>query len=69
MTHGHELKGGLLEGMQDTRWRGKRGKYWDNCNSIINKIYFKQSIHQLDLHPTSQLRPWKSEGNKITVLA
>ena len=23
MTHGHELKGGM----------------WDNCNSIINKIY------------------------------
>ena len=21
---------------------GQRGKYWDNCNSIINKIYIKK---------------------------
>ena len=44
MTHGHELRGG-------ERWRewgyqeeGNKGekKEWDNCNSIINKIYFKK---------------------------
>ena len=35
-THGHELRGG---------WKGlpgrreQRGKNWDECNSIINKIY------------------------------
>ena len=37
----HELKGGMLVrgGMQG---RGEKGeKKWDNCNSIINKIYLK----------------------------
>ena len=44
MTHGHELRGrGMLEG----RWLQGRGgikgrKKGDNCNSIINKIYFKK---------------------------
>ena len=41
MTHGHELQGIMWEGWggQDgVEWGG--GK-WDNCNSIINKIYFK----------------------------
>ena len=23
-------------------WRGIKGGKWDNCNSIINKIYFKK---------------------------
>ena len=40
MTHGHELRWGNNAG-QDTGWRGIKGrKKWDNCNSIINKIYF-----------------------------
>ena len=35
-THGHELRvWGMLEG-------GYRGINWENCNSIINKIYFKK---------------------------
>ena len=25
-------------------WRGVKGGKWDNCNSIINKIYFKKEI-------------------------
>ena len=40
MTHGHELKG------RNVHWRGCAGqrgikgrKKWDNCNSIINKMY------------------------------
>ena len=42
MTHGPDLRGGKDAG---ERWvqgsRGNRGdKNWDNCNSIINKIYF-----------------------------
>ena len=41
MTHGHELRWGEL---QEGRWvpggGGEREKTWDNCNSIINKIYF-----------------------------
>ena len=43
-THGHELRGG------ECGWAGgagqreiKEGK-WDNCNSIINKIYFLKKI-------------------------
>ena len=41
MTHGHKLKWGNDGGMGITGWRGiKRREKWDNCNSIINKIYF-----------------------------
>ena len=25
-----------------TGWSGVKGRKWDNCNSIINKIYFKK---------------------------
>ena len=35
MTHGHELRRGMLEGAIQGR------KNLDNCNSIINKIYLK----------------------------
>ena len=35
MTHG----GGLPEGMGILDGAGQRAKNWDNCNSIINKIY------------------------------
>ena len=42
MTHGHEqvkpLALGLSDGMGVAEWWGKRGKHWDNCNGIINKI-------------------------------
>ena len=42
MTHGHELRGGILEG-KEKQDRGIKGrKKWDNCNSIINKVYFKK---------------------------
>ena len=44
VTHGHERREGLLEGMEDIRWRGAKGENWDNCNSIINKIYFKKDL-------------------------
>ena len=40
MTHEHELRRGRLLERMGTGWRGARGKNWDNCNSIINKIYF-----------------------------
>ena len=39
-THGHELRGGLLEG-RGALPQGRTGKNWDNCNGIINKIYLK----------------------------
>ena len=39
MTHGHELKGGMRVGGV-CRAEGNKGGKWDNCNSIINKMYF-----------------------------
>ena len=40
MTHGHELRWGNAGRRGGTGWRGiKERKKWDNCNSIINKIY------------------------------
>ena len=39
--HGHELRWGNDGGKGCTGWRGIKGrKKCDNCNSIINKIYF-----------------------------
>ena len=43
MTHGHEVRWGN-DGGRGYRAEGNNGKKWDNCNSIINKIYFKKSI-------------------------
>ena len=41
MTHGHELRGeGWKEGVTGQK-RIKGREKWDNCNSIINKIYLK----------------------------
>ena len=37
-THGHELRGEMLEVMGIPGRRGK-GEKLDNCNIIINKIY------------------------------
>ena len=31
--------GGITGGKGVTGWRGAKGENWDNCNSIINKIY------------------------------
>ena len=41
MTHGHELHGGNEGGREWAGWRGIKEGKWDNCNSIINKIYLK----------------------------
>ena len=42
-AHGHELRAReLLEERGVPVGGGQRGKVWDNCNSIINKIYFKK---------------------------
>ena len=40
-THGHELKGENVGGRGCPGQRGIKGGKWDNCNSIINKIYLK----------------------------
>ena len=41
MTQGHELRGGNMGG-GDAEYRGIKWGKWDNCNSIINKVYFKK---------------------------
>ena len=42
MAHGHELRWENDSG-GGWGWRGiKERKEWDNCNSIIDKIYFKK---------------------------
>ena len=44
MTHGHEQGGGdcLRESDGGELGRGEqRGKNWDNCNDMNNKIFFK----------------------------
>ena len=40
MTHKHELKEGNVGGRGCAGQRGITGGKWDNCNSIINKIFF-----------------------------
>ena len=47
MTPGHELRVGNAGGRGDTEQRGIKGrKKWDNCDSIIYKIYFKKGKMQ-----------------------
>ena len=40
-THGHELRLGNAGGLRGQGMGGQRRKNWENCNSIINKKYFK----------------------------
>ena len=48
MTHGHEVKGGNGGGRGCAGWRGVKGGKWDNCNSVINKIYiYKILFYQI----------------------
>ena len=50
MTHGHELRGGNPGGRWGAGQRKIKGrKKCNNCNSIINKIYFKETINWEDL--------------------
>ena len=43
MTHGHELSRGNAGG-RGCRAEGNKGGEYDNCNSIINKIYILKRI-------------------------
>ena len=47
MIHRHEVRGGGDAGRRGgAGWRGIKGrKQWDNCNSIINKIYLKKKLY------------------------
>ena len=42
---------------------GQKGKHWDNCNSIINKIFFKKKcLAVLELQSGSQVHFASREG-------
>ena len=47
MTHGHELRGQKCWWEGWCRAEGNKGeKKWDNCNSIINKMFFLKNIER-----------------------
>ena len=47
-THGHELRWGNAGGSAvQGRDESRRGKIWDKCNSIINKIYSNKMLLKL----------------------
>ena len=39
-THGHDLMGGMLEVWGMWGGEGIKADNWENCNHIMNKIYF-----------------------------
>ena len=47
VTRGHEPRGETAGGKAYTRQREQRENKWDNCNSIINKIYLKKKTKTL----------------------
>ena len=40
VTGGHELRGRITGGSGVPGGGKQRGKNWDNCHNMINKIYF-----------------------------
>ena len=36
-------------------WRGEKGKNWDNCNSINNKIFKLKKSHYCKFWPLNKL--------------
>ena len=44
VTHGHELRWGMMVGGGYRVDENKGERKWDNCNSIINKIYIKKEV-------------------------
>ena len=66
-THGHELRG--VECWWEKWWRAEenKGGKWDNCNNIINKIYFKKKkTKEKECHKMQQ-REWAmvSEATEV----
>ena len=47
MTHGHELMVGGMRVGGVCRVEGNKGERWDNCNNIINKIYYKKKKYAI----------------------
>ena len=56
--HGHELKEGNVGGSGCTRQRGIKGTKWDNCNSIISKIYFFKNMSDEKLMKIDECESW-----------
>ena len=40
--HGHELRDRGMQVERGCKVEGNKREKWDNCNSIINKIYLKK---------------------------
>ena len=57
-THGHDLRGeGMLVG-GGVQGKGDKGKKkWDNCNSIINKIYLKNKNKIMKINRHKNISP------------
>ena len=49
MTHGHELRAGMLVGGGCMAEEDKGRKKWDNCDSIINKICLEEKKRKAPL--------------------
>ena len=60
MTHGHELKGGNVEGRGWAGWSGMKWGKWDSCNSIINKYIFLKKEEE-----TSKQQYWSLWGREL----
>ena len=60
-THGHELReGGSTGGRGCAGWGKIKGGKWDNCYSIISKIYFlkdPQGLLPCKSHPSGGRAP------------
>ena len=66
MTHGHELRWGNAAGGGMQGGGDKGEKKWNNCNSIINKIYLKNvQAHSMRL---LTLQKWKEMASLDTGL-
>ena len=50
MIHGYELRRGTLVAGGCTVEGNKGEKKWDNCNSIINKIYLKKNYQEKNVN-------------------
>ena len=78
MTHGHELRWGVVGGNGGYRVEaGKGGKIWDNCNSIINRMYLKNKttmryhlipVRMALINKYTNNKGWRGCGEKGTLV-
>ena len=59
-THGHEPRERAAGGKGVLSRGEQTGKNWDNCNSIINKIYFKNKNPKQTTRTGTESQKWGS---------